>query len=84
MLDTYFHKTTLTIHPDEVPAFIVYCQQIKQKAKPIYGFFYSGEFYDKEGNYLMNKDLGERMTCVGFCLNVLKGFLEEDYIDYME
>jgi len=84
MLDTYFHKTTLTIHPDEVPAFIVYCQQIKQKAKPIYGFFYSGEFYDKEGNYLMNKDLGERMTCVGFCLNVLKGFLEEDHIDYME
>jgi len=84
LLDSYFHKTTQTIHPDEVPAFIVHCQQIKQKAKPIYGFFYSGEFYDSEGNYLMNKDLGERMTCVGFCLNVLKGFLEEDYIDYTD
>ena len=84
LFDNYFHKNTLTIHPDEVPAFIVYCKQIKQKAKPIYGFFYSGEFYDEEGNYLMNKDLEERMTCVGFCLNVLKGFLEEDYIDYTD
>lgn len=84
LLDSYFHKTTLTIHPDEIPAFIVHCQQIRQRAKPIYGFFYSGEFYDREGNYLMNKDLGERMTCVGFCLNVLKGFLEEDYIDYTD
>jgi len=24
------------------------------------------------------------MTCVGFCLNVLKGFLEEDYINYQD
>jgi len=84
LLDTYFQKITQTIHPDEVPAFIVYCKRIKEKAKPIYGYFYSGEFYDSEGNYLMNKDLGERMTCVGFCLNVLKGFLEEDYIDYTD
>jgi len=55
MLDTYFHKMTLTIHPDEVLAFIVYCQQIKQKARQIYGFFYSGEFYDKVRN---NKAIG--------------------------
>lgn len=80
----YYHKITYSVHPDEVPAFIALCQHIKKKANPIYGYFYSGENYDKEGNHLGNKDLGERMTCVGFCLNVLKGFLDEDYITYSD
>lgn len=24
------------------------------------------------------------MTCVGFCLNVLKGFLDDDYLEYSD
>ncbi len=80
----YYHKITYSIHPDEVPAFIASCQQIKKKANPIYGYFYSGESYDSDGNHFGNKDLGQRMTCVGFCLNVLKGFLEDDYLQYTD
>ncbi len=80
----YFHKVTNTILPDEVPSFIAMCKNILKNANPRYGYFYSGESYNKEGVHLSNVDLGERMTCVGFCLNVMTGFLEEDYINYKD
>lgn len=82
--DKYFYKITDTIISEEVPAFIAYCLNIKANAKPEFGYFYSGESYDIEGNHKNETDAGERMTCVGFCLNVLKGFLEEDYISYAD
>lgn len=80
----YSHKISETIHPDEVAAFIAMCRNIKKKANPTYGYFYSGESYDINGIHQSSNDLGERMTCVGFCLNVLKGFLEEDYLKYTD
>ncbi len=80
----YYHKITNTILPDEIPAFIALSKNIQKKSNPKYGFFYSGESYDVDGNHLSNKDLGEVMTCVGFCLNVLKGFLEEDYLQFKD
>lgn len=80
----YFHKVTYSVHPEEVPAFMAMCEQIQKKANPRYGYFYSGESYDRNGDHFGSKDLGERMTCVGFCLNVLKGFFEEDYLEYTD
>lgn len=80
----YFHKRTNTIHHSEIPAFIAYCNSIKKRANPIYGYFYSGEYYDNKGHHFSEKIIGERMTCVGFCLNVLKGFLEKDYLKYTD
>jgi hypothetical protein len=80
----YFHKKTKTIHKDEIPAFIAYCNSIMKNANPIYGYFYSGEYYDNKGVHFSKKAIGERMTCVGFCLNVLKGFLEKDYLNYID
>ena len=80
----YYHKITDTISPEEVPAFIAQCQNIQKKANPKYGYFYSGESYDIKGNHLSNENLGEVMTCVGFCLNVLKGFHEEDYLEFSD
>jgi hypothetical protein len=80
----YFHKITNTIASDEVAAFVAQCLQIQKKANPKYGLYYSGECYDKEGNYISSSNLGEVMTCVGFCLNVLKGFLEEEYLLYSD
>lgn len=82
--NNYFHKITASVHPEEVPAFMAMCEQIKKKANPKYGYFYSGENYDRSGNHFGMRDLGERMTCVGFCLNVLKGFFDEDYIEYAD
>ena len=80
----YFHKINEKILPKEIPAFIAYCKTIKKRANPIYGYFYSGEYYDLNGEHFGDKNLGECMTCVGFCLNVLKGFLEKDYIQYSD
>lgn len=79
----YYHKITYTILPEEVPSFIALCKHLVKTSKPIYGFFYSGEFYNDEGHQ-HHTELGERMTCVGFCLNVFKTFLEEDYIQFQD
>jgi len=80
----YFHKRTNTVHQLEIPAFIAYCNSVKKNANPIYGYFYSGEYYDNDGKHFSEKVIGERMTCVGFCLNVLKGFLEKDYLKFTD
>jgi hypothetical protein len=80
----YFHKITDTILPEEVPAFIALCKNIQKNANPEYGFFYSGESYDVNGNHLSNQDIGEVMTCVGFCINVMKGYHEEDYLEFTD
>ncbi|MEB2780765.1 hypothetical protein U3A58_10205 [Algoriphagus sp. C2-6-M1] len=76
----FYHKITNIIQAGEVPAFISHCRAIAKQAPPSYGFFYSGDYFDEEGVYFGNKDVGQRMTCVGFCISTLKGFLEEDYI----
>lgn len=80
----WYHVRTETVPADDVPAFIAMCQNIKKNANPKYGYFYSGESYDVNGVHQSTVDLGERMTCVGFCINVLKGFLEEDYLVYTD
>lgn len=81
----FYQKTTFTISPLEIPAFIAYCRIVKEKANPKFDFFFSGTFYDEEGNFIGNNTVaGERMTCVGFCLNVLNGFLEEQYLNFSD
>lgn len=77
-----FHKITYIVPEILVPSFIAQCEEILKKANPTYGYFYSGEFYDFNGNHNSISSTGERMTCAGFCLNVLKGFLMEDYINF--
>ena len=79
-----FHKITNTIDEKLIPAFIVMCRRILKKANPRYGYFYSGEYFTKEGEHFSDKVVGETMTCSGFCLNVLKGFLENDYLVYQD
>lgn len=76
----FYHKITRVILPGEVPAFIAHCKAIAKHAPPLYGFLYSGDYFDTDGVHFGNKDIGQRMTCVGFCISTLKGFLEEDYI----
>lgn len=80
----YYHKITDTIPSFLVPSFIAFCLNVLKSASPQYGFFYSGEKYNKDGSHKSDSPLGETMTCVGFCLNVLKGFHDEDYIEYSE
>lgn len=82
--DRCFHKITDTIKPILIPSLVVMCRRILKKANPKYGYFYSGEYYDFNGDHFSEKEISETMTCSGFCLNILKGHLEEDYLVYKE
>lgn len=77
-----FHKITHTIDERLIPSFIIMCRRIMNKANPRYGYFYSGEYFNQDGSHFSEKAIGETMTCSGFCINVLKGFLETDYLIY--
>lgn len=79
-----FHKITETINEKLIPSFIVMCRRVLKTANPRYGYFYSGEYYDLNGIHFSDKEISETMTCSGFCLNILKGFLEEDYLLYSD
>lgn len=79
-----FHKITETIDEKLIPSFIAMCKRVKKTANPRYGFFYSGEYYDLNGLHFSEKEISETMTCSGFCLNILKGFLEKDYLVYTD
>jgi len=80
----FYYLLLERIDPLLVPAFIARCRHIRKHAKPQFGYFYSGESYNGDGIHTSKTNTGERMTCVGFCLNVLKGFLEEDYLEYSD
>lgn len=82
--ESCFHKITDTINPALIPAFIVMCKRVLKKANPRYGYFYSGEYYNQNGIHFSEETISETMTCSGFCLNLLKGFLEEDYLLYTD
>lgn len=83
--DNYsFHIKLGIIESKLVPSFIAMCRRIKKTANPTFGYFYSGEYYDKDGTHFSENNLGQNMTCVGFSLNVLKGFFEEDYLIYSD
>lgn len=75
-----YHKNISLINPLLIPSFIVHCKLILETAKPRYGVFYNGSYY-KDGIYFSDNDVPEFMTCVGFCISVLKGFIEEN--DYL-
>jgi hypothetical protein len=74
----YFHKGLDFISEEEVESFLVYCKIIKDEANPTYGYFYGGSCYNEDGRFFSSNELPEIMTCVGFCLNVILGFIESD------
>lgn len=75
----YFHKKLDLIKGRLVPAFHAYCLKVAQKADPEYGFYYDGSLYDLNGDFFSRRGQGpQMMTCVGFCLSVILGFIEAD------
>lgn len=82
--DRVFHKELTIIDKKLIPAFINHCKIIKHTAKPTYGYFYSGSYYEN-GDYHSDTELPQLMSCVGFCINVITGFLEEKkYIEFSD
>jgi len=79
----FFFKKLGFISKEEVSAFYAHCISVQKNANPTYGFFFAGDYYNKEGQYFSQSGLEEYMTCVGFCISVVKGFIEaEDYYVY--
>jgi hypothetical protein len=83
--EIYFHKNLAVIDPLLLPAFLAHCELVLEKAEPKFGYFYEGALYDHNGDFISPSSMPEYMTCVGFCLNVIKGFLsDQDYFNYSD
>ncbi|SKD00491.1 hypothetical protein SAMN05660461_1839 [Chitinophaga ginsengisegetis] len=81
----YFHKRLDFIKEEEIENFIAHCEIIKKESNPRYGFYYPGSHYDSTGQYFSKIPNTEFMTCVGLCLNTIKGFIEDDeYFRYTD
>ncbi|MFC3562153.1 hypothetical protein [Pedobacter jamesrossensis] len=84
LADKVFHKRLEIIDERLIASFLNHCKIIAKTAKPQYGYFYGGSFYEN-GVYHTDKNLPQLMTCVGFCINVLTGFVEEkNYLEYSD
>lgn len=80
----YFHKSINFILPEFCDQFLGHCRKIQKYAKPKLGMFYPGSYY-KDGKYFTENNEAEYMSFVGFCINVIKGFLEADeYFEYKD
>jgi len=81
----YFHKELNLIQPEESNFFDSYCQRIKENSNPKYGFYYDGSYYGKDGKFFSENNKKEYMTCVGFCINIILGFIDSDvYFQYTD
>lgn len=74
----YFYKIFTLIDSRLVSAFLALCKNVKRESSPVYGAYYEGSFYNNDGLYFSQVVRQEYMTCVGFCINVIKGFLSEE------
>lgn len=81
----YYHKTLSLIDPLFVLAFRSYCDWVVENANPEYGYIYTGCLYNENGQYFSETAVPEIMTCVGFCISVIKGFIDaEEYFQYTD
>lgn len=82
-MEDYYLKNLDFLPAILLPAFITQSELILEKAQPEFGYFYEGSIYDENGDFISPNDAPEYMTCVGFCLNVIKGFLsDQDFFQY--
>jgi hypothetical protein len=73
----YVDKHYDFIPSQDVIPFYYHCLNIKDEAKPSYGFNYNGSYFKGEGgSYFSEVEDFQFMTCVGFCLNVITGMIE--------
>lgn len=77
----YYHKVLEAIPQDESEAFLSHCESISRDNRDIkYGFIFDGSYY-RDGVYFSNSGLPEFSTCVGFCINVITGYLwDSDFL----
>lgn len=74
----YFHKSLDIIDQDESEAFLWHCTKIQEGNQNLtYGFIFDGSYYH-DGVYFSKSNLEEFSTCVGFCINVISGYLYDN------
>lgn len=72
--DLYFKKITI-FGNERILAFKAYCEILADEISPSYGFMFTDSFYNVDGTYYTESNLPDITTCVGFCINVIRGFL---------
>jgi hypothetical protein len=84
-LDDYYLKNLHFLPAILLPSFLTQCDLILEKAQPKYGYFYEGSLYDENGDFKSPGNSPQYMTCVGFCISVIKGFLsDEEFFEYTD
>ncbi|WP_091372351.1 hypothetical protein [Mucilaginibacter mallensis] len=81
-----FFKQLTFIPPEFITSTFHWFRQLEKFKSPDYGLFYSGSFYNESTLEFIDKNqMPEIMSCVGFCLNVLKTVLRgNDFINYTD
>ena len=75
--EVYYHVGLNIINPILLPSFQAQCELILEKAEPKFGYFYTGAVYNESGDFVSPNDFPQYMTCVGFCLSTISGFLSD-------
>jgi hypothetical protein len=83
-IDNNLYIKKITIFGNEIIlAFKAYCEILQLEVSPLYGFVFLNSFYNVDGVYYSDANLPDITTCVGFCINVIRGFLynNDKYIE---
>lgn len=79
----YIKKEVESVRESDLPAILSLCRIVSERQdndNPQFGLFYSGEYYKPDASLSEDLPIGNRMTCVGFCLRILGAFFETGYI----
>jgi hypothetical protein len=81
-----FIKKMDIIEPEKVEYFKGFCEILLEEVQPQYGWVFTDSFYNGDGTYYSEIGLPDITTCVGFCINVIRGsfYNNESYISIEE
>ncbi|WP_254410964.1 hypothetical protein [Dyadobacter diqingensis] len=75
----YFCKELEVIDGDEFSIdFLAHCQNIIKQQDPKFGYRFDGSYYDQDGLHFTTIEQANYTTCVGFCIRVISGFLQDN------
>lgn len=70
----YIKKLTI-FESSQVEYIKAFCEILQDEVQPQYGWVFTDSFYNGDGTYYSEEGLPDITTCVGFCINVIRGVL---------